>query len=223
MCTSKKFPSAKQEKQSETLNRLVCITNRHLFEHIETAGGQPPFLARLERIAAAHPAAIVLREKDMEEGDYEALAREVQSICHRHHVPFIVHTFAGVAARLGADGLHLPLPVLREWSGRRAALPETLGTSCHSLADVCEAERLGCSYLIAGHIYATTCKPGLPPRGLAFLREVTAAAELPVYAIGGITPARLKEVLEAGAAGGCAMSSLMQGNLWLPEIPENNR
>lgn len=220
MCISKKFPPARQEKQSETLNRLVCITNRHLFEHIETAGGQPSFLARLEQIAAAHPAAIVLREKDMEEGAYEVLARDVQRICRRHQVPFIAHTYAGVAAQLGADALHLPLPLLRRLRESGAALPAYLGTSCHSLEDVREAERLGCSYLIAGHIYATTCKPGLPPRGLAFLREVTAAAELPVYAIGGITPARLKKVREAGAAGGCAMSSLMRGDLWLPK---NNR
>lgn len=220
MCTSKKFPPAKQEKQSETLNQLVCITNRHLFEHVETAGGQPSFLARLERIAAAHPAAIVLREKDMDERDYEVLAREVQCICRRHQVPFIAHTFVGVAAHLGADALHLPLPLLRRLRENGAALLAHLGTSCHSLEDVREAKRLGCSYLIAGHIYATTCKPGLQPRGLAFLREVTAAAELPVYAIGGITPARLAEVCAAGAAGGCAMSSLMQGNLWLPQ---NNR
>lgn len=217
MCTSKKFSPAKQEKQSETLNQLVCITNRHLFEHVETAGGQPSFLARLERIAAAHPAAIVLREKDMEEGAYEALAREVQAICLRHQVPFIAHTYARVAAQLSADALHLPLPLLRRLRESREALPAHLGTSCHSLEDVSEAERLGCSYLIAGHIYATSCKPGLPPRGLAFLRAVTAATELPVYAIGGITPARLREVLAAGAAGGCAMSSLMRGDLWLPE------
>ncbi len=212
MCTSK--------KQSETFNRLICVTNRHLFDDIENAGGQPSFLARLEQIAAAHPAAIVLREKDMEEGAYEVLARDVQRICRRHQVPFIAHTYAGVAAQLGADALHLPLPLLRRLRESGAALPAYLGTSCHSLEDVREAERLGCSYLIAGHIYATTCKPGLPPRGLAFLREVTAAAELPVYAIGGITPARLREVLAAGAAGGCAMSSLMRGELWLPE---NNR
>lgn len=217
MSISKKFPPARQEKQSETLNRLVCITNRHLFEHIETAGGQSSFLARLERIAAAHPAAIVLREKDMEEGAYEVLARDVQRICRRHQVPFIAHTYARVAVHLGADGLHLPLPLLRRLRESGEALPAHLGTSCHSLADVREAKRLGCSYLIAGHIYATSCKPGLPPRGLAFLREVTAVAELPVYAIGGITPARLKEVREAGAAGGCAMSSLMRGDLWLPE------
>ena len=210
MCISKKVPPAKQE-------HLIAVTNRHLFDE---AGGQSAFLARLEQVAAAHPAALILREKDMEEGDYEVLAREVQILCRRHQVPFIAHTYARVAAQLSADALHLPLPLLRRLRESGAALPAHLGTSCHSLEDVREAERLGCSYLIAGHIYATSCKPGLPPRGLAFLREVTAATELPVYAIGGITPARLREVLAAGAAGGCAMSSLMRGDLWLPE---NNR
>lgn len=214
MYISKGISPAKQEKQFESLKNLVCVTNRHLFDD---AGGQSAFLARLERIAAAHPAAIVLREKDMEEGDYEALAREVQAICRRHQVPFIAHTFIGVAAQLDPDALHLPLPLLRRLRESGVSLPAHLGTSCHSLEDVREAERLGCSYLVAGHIYATTCKPGLPPRGLAFLRAVTAATELPVYAIGGITPMRLAEILAAGAAGGCAMSSLMQGNLWLPE------
>lgn len=194
------------------------MTDRHLFANADEAGGRQAFLARLEQIAAAGPDAIILREKDMEEGDYEVLAVEVQAICHRHAVPFIAHTFAGVAERLHADGLHLPLPILsamRQGSQAERALPKRLGTSCHSLADVREAEALGCSYLIAGHIYATTCKPGLPPRGLSFLREAIAATKLPVYAIGGITPERLGEVLQAGAAGGCARSSLMQGNLWL--------
>lgn len=213
MCISKAVPPAKQ-------GHLIAVTNRHLFDE---AGGQSVFLARLEQVAAAHPAAVILREKDMEERAYEVLAREVQILCCRHQVPFIAHTFVGVAKRLHADGLHLPLPLLRTMRQEGRALPGRLGTSCHSLEDVREAERLGCSYLIAGHIYATTCKPGLPPHGLAFLRAVTAAAELPVYAIGGITPARLREVLAAGAAGGCAMSSLMQGNLWLTKIPENNR
>lgn len=58
MCISKKVPPAKQE-------HLIAVTNRHLFDE---AGGQSAFLARLEQVAAAHPAAVILREKDMEEG-----------------------------------------------------------------------------------------------------------------------------------------------------------
>lgn len=216
MCISKKIPPAKQENlyyiPPAKQEHLIAVTNRHLFDE---AGGQSAFLARLEQVAAAHPAAVILREKDMEEGDYEVLARKVQILCCRHQVTFIAHTFVGAAKRLHADGLHLPLPLLRTMRQEGRALPGRLGTSCHSLEDVREAEQLGCSYLIAGHIYETTCKPGLPPRGLRFLREAVASTALPVYAIGGITPERLPEVLAADAAGGCAMSSLMQGPLWL--------
>ncbi len=216
MCISKAVPPAKQENlyyiPPAKQEHLIAVTNRHLFDE---AGGQSAFLARLEQVAAARPAALILREKDMEEGDYEVLARKVQILCRRHQVPFIAHTFSGAAKRLHADGLHLPLPLLRTMRQEGRALPGRLGTSCHSLEDVREAEQLGCSYLIAGHIYETTCKPGLPPRGLRFLREAAASTAVPVYAIGGITPERLPEVLAAGAAGGCAMSSLMQGPLWL--------
>lgn len=49
-----------------------------------------------------------------------------------------------------------------------------------------EAEQLGASYLTAGHIYATDCKRGLPPRGLGFLKEVCREVSIPVYGIGGI-------------------------------------
>ena len=85
----------------------------------------------------------------------------------------------------------------------------------------------------AGHIFATDCKKGLPPRGLDFLKNVCDAVEIPVYAIGGINIApsddstasdappaydampdisvpRLADVMECGAAGGCIMSGMMR-------------
>ena len=66
--------------------------------------------------------------------------------------------------------------------------------------------------MTAGHIYATDCKRGLPPRGLDFLREVCRSTSLPVLAIGGIglDGKQLREVLEAGAAGACVMSGMMR-------------
>jgi thiamine-phosphate pyrophosphorylase len=88
---------------------------------------------------------------------------------------------------------------------------EKIGTSVHSIEDIKEAERLGAAYATAGHIYATDCKRGLPPRGLDFLADVCAAATLPVYAIGGIhfDTAQIDEVLARGAAGACIMSEFM--------------
>ena len=41
-------------------------------------------------------------------------------------------------------------------------------------------------------------------------KSVVEIADFPVYAIGGITAARMPEILQAGAAGGCMMSGFMK-------------
>ena len=86
-----------------------------------------------------------------------------------------------------------------------------LGCSVHSVQEAREAETLGADYLIAGHIYATDCKKGLPPRGLDFLEEICRSVSLPVYAIGGIRPdqEQIEKTLAAGARGLCVMSGAM--------------
>ncbi len=84
-----------------------------------------------------------------------------------------------------------------------------MGASCHSVEEAREAEALGCTYLTAGHIFATDCKMGAPPRGLDFLRSVCAAVALPVYAIGGISAGNFCAVRRCGAAGACVMSGAM--------------
>ena len=121
---------------------------------------------------------------------------------------------------LRCDGLHLPLPVLEEvMSELGSDQPELLldklgvselGASCHSAHDARRAKNYGCTYILAGHIYDTDCKKGLPGRGLEFLRNVTKEVDLPVYAIGGIEPENIDEVRREGAAGACIMSSAMK-------------
>lgn len=180
---------------------ILCVTDRTLCA--------PRFLAQVEAIAAAHPAGLILREKDLPEADYQALASDVLRICKQYEVPCILHTFVGAAQALGVKYIHLPLPVLRAQSKETLSGFAQIGVSCHSVAEALEAQALGATYLTAGHIFLTTCKPGLPGRGLDFLREVTQAVNLPVYAIGGITADRVPELQAAGAAGACLRSSLM--------------
>ena len=84
----------------------------------------------------------------------------------------------------------------------------TLGASVHAVDEAVRAVSFGASYLIAGNVYETSCKPGLAARGLPFLEAICQAVPVPVYAIGGITPERLPEVLAAGAAGACMRSAL---------------
>lgn len=157
---------------------------------------------------AAGPAAVILREKDLSPADYQELAREVLALAG-DRVPVILHSHPEAALALGCRRLHLPLPLLRGLREDQRAAFSVLGASCHSVEDAREAEALGCTYITAGHVFATGCKPGLPPRGLSFLRKATAAVSIPVWAIGGIGPDNLPQVLDAGAAGGCVMSGFM--------------
>lgn len=179
---------------------LLWVTERALCRE--------PFLDRAAAVAAAQPAGILFREKDLSEEDYRLLAQSVQRICRRYGVPFLAHSHPKVALELQADALHLPLPVLRALSGKeRRGLPR-LGVSCHSVAEAVEAWQLGADYLTAGHVFDTTCKAGLPGRGLDFLAAVCGAVPLPVYAIGGVHPAAVPALRRAGAAGGCVRAPL---------------
>ena len=166
-------------------------------------------MERIEKVAKSGVDGLILREKDLSEEEYAVLAKEVLSICQREKVACILHSFPRVAAELGADGLHLPLPVLRGLTEEERGKFSCLGASCHSLGDVMDAAELGCSYVTLGHIFATSCKPGLPPRGVGLLREVCGASPLPVYAIGGIGEDNISQVMAAGATGGCLMSGMM--------------
>lgn len=179
------------------MSDILCVTNRRLCRE--------DFLTRVEKIAACRPAGILLREKDLSPAAYRQLAQGVLSICAVYGVPCILHGFPDVAASLGAEALHLPLPVLR----RETLRFPVLGASCHSVEDALEAEALGCTYITAGHIFQTDCKKGLPGRGLAFLEKVCRAVSIPVYAIGGIDPSNVDAVRAAGSAGACVMSGPM--------------
>lgn len=188
------------------MSDIICITNRKLCE-----GNYPEeFLSRIEKIAANRPAAIILREKDMTPEDYIILASRVLDICRRYETQCILHTFTNVAISLGSDAIHVPLPVLRQMDEKERKSFRLLGTSCHCVEDAEEAEKLGCTYITAGHVFPTDCKKGLACRGIGFLESVCDCVDIPVYAIGGIGQQNINMIRSSHAAGACIMSGFMQ-------------
>lgn len=184
------------------MSDLICITNRKLCSN--------NFLDQIEMIASAHPKAIVLREKDLSEKEYEQLARQVMQICQKHGTQCILHSFSNVATTLGATAVHMPLPLLQKMTPQEKSHFQIIGASCHSLEEAKEAQDLGCTYITAGHIFLTDCKKGLPGRGLPFLEEICKTVRIPVYAIGGIFSQNMESVRKTGAAGACIMSGFMR-------------
>ena len=181
--------------------KIICVSNRHLCTE--------PFEQRLASVIKAGVDALILREKDLSETEYLALAERVLPLCEGTATTCILHSFPGVAHDLHYDKIHLPLPLLRSLSNEEREAFTVLGASCHSLADVEEATKLGCTYVTLGHIFATNCKKDLKPRGLPFLQSICEQAHIPVYAIGGIHPHNVATINNAGAQGACIMSDFM--------------
>jgi len=73
-----------------------------------------------------------------------------------------------------------------------------------------EAAALGADYATLSPIFATACKPGAVPLGMAALAAVCKESPLPIFALGGISRKRLDACIEAGSAGCCMMSELMR-------------
>lgn len=194
---------------------VIAVTNRRLCIR--------PFLQQIENLARDGVDAIVLREKDLPEQEYELLAGKVLSICKKYSVRCILHQNISVARRLGADSLHLSLAAVKEYGRQewQAVIGDIergeryfkqIGFSVHSLEELELAQQLGAGYVFYGHVFATDCKKGIAPRGLRALHEICESAKVPVFAIGGISQENARQAVEAGASGVCVMSWGMQAD-----------
>lgn len=181
---------------------LLVITNRRLC--------QGDFFERIEEIAQGRPEGIILREKDLGDKSLLQYAKKCNEIAKKYGVLFGINASVQVAKKLELSWLHLSVEAFRNYDKEKCSYRKKIGVSIHSVEEAIEMECLGASYLIAGHIFPTNCKKGMPARGLDFLKMVCKSVSIPVYAIGGITKEKKDEVIATGAAGFCVMSQLME-------------
>ena len=131
---------------------------------------------QVKRIAlCAHkPQQLILRAKELDSKAYAELAQKVLTICQKHGIELIIHSHWQLALELGVKRVHLPLSLLAQ-TPLEARQRLIISSSAHSVAEAQKALEQGAKALIAGHIYTTSCKVGMPPRGLSFLRNIHAA------------------------------------------------
>ena len=179
---------------------LIYVTNRKLCKR--------NFLEQVDQLTKGKPQAIMLREKDLPLDEYEALARKVYRICYENNVPLIINQNISVAATLKLGNIQLSMENLRKYRQDLRHF-NCVGASVHSVSEAIEAQLLGATHLIAGHIFSTDSKKGVPPRGLPFLKDICGAVSIPVFAIGGITEKEMSAIKKTGASGICIMSEAM--------------
>ncbi len=174
--------------------RLCLVTDRKLI-----AGGG--LVETVSRAVDGGVDAVVLREKDLGGRELFELGETLQErITGRAEL--IINDRADVAMALGS-GIHLPGSGLSIKDTRRLLGEEKLiGVSVHSLDEVRQAEKAGADYIFFGPVCETASKKGTgDPQGLDRLKEAAASTSTPLFAIGGIGPARAAECAACGSFG----------------------
>ena len=185
--------------------KLYAITDRHRC-------APTPLVDVVLELLDAGITALQLREKDLNDTELIKLAQSIAELCHNYEANLFINTHTCIARDVGAAGVHLPANAEPVDSIKETETDDNfyIGCSVHSFDAAQKREAEGADFVTYSPIYATASKPAYGPAvGTANLAEVVKGVKLPVFALGGITPARVSECLTAGAFGVAVMSGVM--------------
>ena len=152
-----------------------------------------------------------LRAKGCTLGEIESMARKIHPITQAQGVPLVINDHLELAASVGSEGVHIGQDDQSVAVAREVVGPDCfVGKSTHSLDQAEAAQAEGADYIGFGPLYATGTKPTYTPIGLDDLAEVHRRVTLPIFCIGGVNPARLDEILQAGAQRVVIVSAFLQ-------------
>lgn len=152
--------------------------------------------------AALEGGARLLQYRDKSGDDTRRLreAQALQVLCAAHRVPLIVNDDIELAAAIGAAGVHLGEDdAAIETARARLGARTIVGVSCYDSVERARGlAAAGADYLAFGAFFPSPTKPRAR-RATADLLRAAAPLGLPLVAIGGITPERAIDLVEAGA------------------------
>jgi thiamine-phosphate pyrophosphorylase len=162
-----------------------------------------PALDAFERLAteliAAGVHVLQLRDKHLGDRDLLARAQRLRELTHGTGTLFIMNDRPDLAVLAEADGVHLGQEEVSVKDARRIVGPEMLmGVSTHSIEQARQTVLNGADYLGLGPMFPSGTKRFEQFPGLDFLRRASGEITLPAFAIGGITPENLAQILATG-------------------------
>jgi thiamine-phosphate diphosphorylase len=181
---------------------LYLVTTRDIV-------GDPEFAARAEAVLAAGDSrcALQVRGHGLDGGRLWETASRLAVAARRVGAEIWINDRIDVALGIRADGVQLGKASLPTREARRLLGGSVwIGRSVHAAEEATAARSEGADMALLGHVYETATHPQAKPLGPGILRQ--AAAARPIVAIGGITPDRVEEVMEAGAWGVAVVSGV---------------
>jgi thiamine-phosphate pyrophosphorylase len=170
------------------------------FSHVELA----------ELAIAGGADTIQFRQKDGPTREMIRVAEQMQALCKRAGVTFIINDRMDVAIASHADGVHLgqddfPIPLARKLLGEEAII----GGSAGNQEEACKCFAEGADYIGFGPVYPTTSKEDAgPAAGLDLMKQIVEAMPLPIIAIGGISAENASPVIKTGVHGIAVISAV---------------
>ena len=181
---------------------LYAVTDRHWT-------GENPLSEQVKEALEGGATMLQIREKTLSEAEFEKEALELQKICRDFNVPFIVNDNVALAARIGADGVHVGQDDMNVEEARRLiGKDKILGVSAQTVEEAVLAEKQGADYLGVGAVFPTGSKFDAIEVPHETLKEICRAVKIPVVAIGGITKDNLEELKGSGIAGISVISAI---------------
>lgn len=184
---------------------LYVVTDRH-------QTGEDKFLSILEDVIPEQGMMIQVRERDLETRELLRFVEAVHRLAHPFRVPCLINDRVDLVLATGAAGVHLRADSMPTKEARKClGTGYLIGKSVHSAEEALQGEREGADFVVLGPVYETPSKRQYgPPLGVRVIREAVRRCTIPVYAIGGMTTARVENVITAGAAGVAVVSSIFQ-------------
>jgi 8-oxo-dGTP diphosphatase len=143
---------------------------------------------------------VQLRSPTTDAATWRRAAEVACARCRSAGADVLVNGDVELARALGI-GVHLRAAQLTAPAARPLPDTQTVGASCHTLADLQAAERLGCDFAVLGHVLDTPSHAAQPSLGWDAFARLREQVSLPIYAIGGLAPNDLATARHYGAQG----------------------
>lgn len=150
-----------------------------------------------------------LREKNLDSEHFLEEAKELQGLCRKYGVPFIINDNVDVALAIGADGIHVGQHDMEAGDVRRLLGPDKiLGVSAQTVEQAVLAEKRGADYLGVGAVFPTGSKDDAEEVSHDTVRAICEAVSIPVVAIGGISQKNVMQLSGTGICGIAVISAI---------------
>ena len=182
---------------------LYAVTDRRWLKEGET------LVTRTEEAIDGGVTFVQLREKDLDEENFEREGRELKELCRKRGVPFVINDNVELAAKLDADGVHVGQSDMEALDVRKIiGGDKILGVSAQTVEQAVTAEKHGADYLGVGAVFPTGSKDDAAEVSYDTLKAICDAVKIPVIAIGGITEDNVTELSKSGICGIAVISAL---------------